>query len=127
MPSHPSNSPHKRLRAYELAQDFACRVRLHTLSLPPGHADLRDQANRSSHAVVRNVAEGANRWTPADKIARFNIAQGELGECEACLETLRRLDFIAADVHDALEALANELGAVLAGLIRAQQRRAGGE
>ena len=118
-------SPHERLRAYQLAQELTCEARTLAGSLPAGHADLRDQIRRSSHAVVRHIAEGANRWTPADKIARFTIAAGELGECEACMDTLRRLELVSEEAYEACSEVSRERGRVLSGLIRYQRGRAG--
>ena len=91
--THPThdNLPHTRLIAHQRAQELACGCRSLGGDLPRGHADLRDQLVRSSHSVARNIAEGANRWAPADKLNRFSIAQGELGECDSCLETIERM------------------------------------
>ena len=49
-------------------------------TLPRGHADLKDQVRRAASATMRNITEGADRWTPRDKAARFVIAHGECGE-----------------------------------------------
>ncbi len=120
---HANRLPHTRLLAYRLAQQLAEGVR----RLPPnargGSADIRDQLQRAAHSVVRNIAEGANRWNAADKIGRFNIAHGELGECDACLDTLQRLDLLPAERVEPLRDQAQHVGRLLGGLIRTQRAR----
>ena len=46
-----------------------------------------------TESVVRNIAEGAGRWSEADSASRYKIARGEAMECAASLDvmTLRRL------------------------------------
>jgi four helix bundle protein len=34
--------------------------------LPRGHPDRVDQLTRAAESVVRNIAEGAGRWSEAD-------------------------------------------------------------
>jgi four helix bundle protein len=91
--------------------------------LPRGHADLKDQVRRSASAVVRNLAEGANRWTPRDKVARFQIARGECGECDAALEMILRLRLAQARQVERLRHMADRIGAMLTALIRRQVDR----
>jgi four helix bundle protein len=82
---------HQRLDAFHVAMDLMVGVEHLAKRLPQGHADLKDQVRRAASAVVRNIAEGANRWSPRDEIARFQIAPGECGECDAALEMVLRL------------------------------------
>jgi four helix bundle protein len=58
-------------------------------ALPRGHAERADQLTRSAESVVRNIAEGAGRWTPADCASRYKIARGEAMECAASLDVLK--------------------------------------
>ncbi len=115
--------PHTRLLAHQRAQDLACASRRLAADLPRGQSDLRDQLVRSSHSVARNIAEGANRWAPADKLNRFSIAQGELGECDSCLETIERMGWCDADAVQCLRQTAAEVGRLVGGLMRRQRRR----
>jgi len=39
--------------------------------------------------VVRNIAEAAGRWSPADVAKHYKIARGEAMECVASLDILR--------------------------------------
>ena len=127
MTNHCSGFAHQRLDAYRVAQDLACGVVLLTRGFPRGFADLRDQLNRSAMAVVRHVAEGANRHSPADKRARFVVARGECAECDASLDTALRLELAPADRVLALRRQADRVGAMLTGLVRREAARARGE
>jgi four helix bundle protein len=121
--SSSSGFAHQRLDAYRVSQELAAGVVRLTREFPRGYADLRDQLGRSAMAVVRHIAEGANRHTPADKRARFVIARGECGECDASLETADMLDLApAASIQD-LRSLADRVGAMLTGLVRREAAR----
>ena len=58
-------------------------------SLPRGNADRADQLTRSAESVVRNIAEGAGRWSEADSANRYKIARGEAMESAASLDVMR--------------------------------------
>ena len=113
---------HQRLDAFHVAMELTVGVERLAAALPRGHADLKDQVRRAASATVRNITEGANRWSPRDKAARFVIARGESGECDAALEMIQRLRLARAGEAYALRQLADRVGAMLTGLIRRQQR-----
>ena len=115
--------PHERLIAFHKSLKLTLGVERLATSLPRGYADLKDQVRRAASATTRNIAEGANRWAPKDKAARFTIAQGECGECDAALQMILELELgPRADVVS-LRELADEVAAMLRGLIRCQSRR----
>jgi four helix bundle protein len=79
---------------------------------------LRDEAPRAAKSACCNIAEGAGRFSRADKARAFTIARGECVEAFAALEA-------AAAVGDAERVhvatcfpLATRLRALLTGLIR---------
>ncbi|MHC4958334.1 MAG: four helix bundle protein [Planctomycetota bacterium] len=116
--------PHQRLDAYHVAMELRSGVEGLARDLPRGNADLKDQVRRAASAIVRNIAEGANRMSPRDKIARFNIAQGECGECDASLEMAQH-DGLGEPRHlEELRSLTVRVRAMLCGLIRRQMARA---
>ncbi len=121
--SIPSTASHAKLRVQAVAQDLTVGVFRLTETLPRGYADLRDQARRASHAVVRNIAEGAGRFAPGDKRARYRIALGELAECDACLDTLALLGLLGPAERQRLARLAGRVGRMVTGLVLAQERR----
>jgi four helix bundle protein len=50
--------------------------------------------------VVRNIAEGAGRWSDADSSKHYKIARGEAMECAASLDVLKLRKLVAADRYD---------------------------
>ena len=44
---------------------------------------------RAAESVVRNIAEGAGRWSAADTAKHYKIARGEAMECAASLDVLK--------------------------------------
>jgi four helix bundle protein len=114
---------HQRLDAFHVAMDLVVGVEHLAAALPKGHADLKDQVRRAASATMRNIAEAANRWSPRDKIARFQIAHGECGECDAALEMILRLRLGCPHQVRELRHLADRVGAMLTALIRRQNQR----
>lgn len=83
----------QRLDVYQRAIEFLSLAYDVVADLPKGNADRADQLVRSAESVVRNIAEGAGRWSDADCASRYKIARGEAMECAASLDImkLRRL------------------------------------
>jgi len=118
-----STFPHERPDAYRLARQARKLAWEYTRTLPRGFASEARQINDAAASVVRNLAEGANRFTPAEKIHKFEIAQGEAGEAAAAIESL-------LDIGVGNEAMAHQFlhferraAATLMGLIRVQRGR----
>jgi four helix bundle protein len=76
----------EKLDCYRLAVEFqSLAVRL----LPRrGYAGLRDQLDRASVSIVLNIAEGAGRFSPADKARFYAIARGSATECAAIVDVM---------------------------------------
>jgi four helix bundle protein len=121
-----SGFAHQRLDAFHLSMELALGVEHLVAGLPRGYADLKDQVRRAAGATMRNLTEGANRWAAKDKAARFAIARGECGECDAALQMIAALGLTPADEVAALRQLADRVGAMLTALIRREERRAAG-
>jgi four helix bundle protein len=78
----------ERLDCYRVALEFnVLAARL----VPRGHRELRDQLLRAGLSVPLNLAEGAGRFSPADKAHFFAIARGSAMECAAVVDVLRSL------------------------------------
>jgi len=118
----PSRFAHHRLDACRVALELF--VEVERLALPKGYADLRDQLRRAAGAVVRHLAEGANRSHPKDKAARFAVACGECGEVDAALEMAQALRLAPPERLRAMRARANRVAAMLCGLVRRERERA---
>ena len=114
--------PHQRLDAYRVAIELFRGVEGVAAGFPRGYGDMKDQLRRAAGAVVRNIAEGANRQHPGDKCARFVVARGEAGECEATLEMAEIVGVLDCYEAQRLRRLAARVAAILGGLIRHQRR-----
>ncbi len=49
---------------------------------------------------MRNIAEGAGRWSAADYARAYRIARGEAMECAASLDVLKLRKLIADEPYD---------------------------
>ncbi len=66
----------------------------------------------------RNICEGANRWRPAEKAVKCEIAAGECGEAAGAVVSLLDCELGDADLAAEFLALDARVGAMLRGLIR---------
>jgi four helix bundle protein len=78
----------QRLDTYQCAIEFLASV-IEITGLPKGNAERGDQLVRSAESVVRNIAEGAWRWSGADGSEHYRIARSEVMECAASLDVLK--------------------------------------
>lgn len=116
---------HERLDAYHVALRLVTEVEALARSFPQGHSDLKDQLRRAAGSVVRNIAEGANRWHSRDKSSRFVIAHGECGECHASLAIAFAIGLLPDTQFRLLATLADRVAAMLSGLIQREMRKGG--
>ena len=90
----------QRLDVYQRAIEFPAVVNDIVEGLPRGNADRADQLTRSAESVVRNIAEGAGRWSEADSANRYKIARGEAMECAASLDVMKLRKLITAECYE---------------------------
>ena len=88
------------LDVYQRAIEFLALVVDIVTELPKGHAERGDQLVRAAEAVVRNIAEGAGRWSEADSSKHYKIARGEAMECAASLDVMRLRRVVAPERYD---------------------------
>jgi len=55
---------------------------------------------RAAESVARNIAEGAGRWSGADRPKHYKIARGEAVECAASLDVMRVRRVITSQRYD---------------------------
>jgi four helix bundle protein len=79
----------QRLDVYQRALELLSLVNEIAGDLPSGHGERADQLLRSSESVIRNIAEGAGRWSRQDSAKHFKIARGEAMEVAASMDVLR--------------------------------------
>jgi len=74
--------PHHKLIGYQLALELVRLVARTRIN----HAQLREQARKSAASAALNAAEGAARFSRADKSRVFAIALAEACEAVAAVE-----------------------------------------
>ena len=109
---------HQRLDAYRVSVALTACCHRFIAGFARGHAKLSDQLRRAATAVPLLIAEGANRWSRAQKHQRFVEAAGECGEVAAAIEVA--LVIGEGDVATAREALAlaERVGRMLTRLVQ---------
>ena len=58
---------HEKLDVYQLAIEFVAKANDIIERLPRGRGYLADQLQRAALSIVLNIAEGAGKFSPADK------------------------------------------------------------
>ena len=90
----------QRLDVYQRGIEFASLAIEIVDELPKGNLERADQLIRSAESVLRNIAEGAGRWSAADSAKHYKIARGEAMESVASLDILRLRRLIAAERYE---------------------------
>ncbi len=83
-----------------------------------GFGDEAQQINKAAASVVRNIGENANRWRPAEKALKFEIAAGEAGESVSAVVSLQDIKLGDAELASRFYSLHGPITAMLTGLIR---------
>jgi four helix bundle protein len=89
-----------RLDVYQRAIEFLALAIEIVEALPRGHRERVDQLIRAAESVVRNIAEGAGRWSERDSAKHYKIARGEAMECAASLDVLRVRKLVASPHYE---------------------------
>ena len=87
----------QRLDVYQRAIELLALSADIVDDLPKGHAARADQLVRAAESVVRNIAEGAGRWSEADSAKHYKIARGEAMECAASLDVMKLRKLVSAE------------------------------
>ncbi len=110
---------HRKLRAFELADELVLAVYAATRTFPKEELfGLTSQLRRAAISVASNIVEGCARNSQADFRRFLDIAFGSLRETEYQLTIASRLNYLSNDLAESLAALADEAARVLSGLIR---------
>jgi four helix bundle protein len=114
---------HERLEVYRIARTVNREIARILLEIPRGHSDSKDQLKRSAKSVTRNLAEGAGKWSIADKIHFYHVARGSAMEAASILDELVDFGLVREDrVQEAKRVLARVV-AMLIGMIRSLEAR----
>jgi len=110
---------HRKLRAFELADELAVAIYKHTGTFPRDEQfGLTSQLRRAAVSVASNIVEGCARDSLADYIRFLDMAHGSAHEVEYQISLANRLGYLDDEPARKLSALAVESCKVLNGLIR---------
>ena len=79
---------------------------------------IKDQLCRAALSIPLNIAEGQGRVHQREKKQFYNTAKGSLYECLPLAQICFDLNYIDKGQYQDLYDLMNELGKILAGLIK---------
>jgi len=110
---------YKTLKAWQHAERLAIECVRISRSFPDyEQATLADQLRRACYSVPLNIAEGNTRFGSREARRFFDTARGSLDEVENILSMAHQLEYISPADFGRLEALVNETGRTLYGLLR---------
>ena len=114
---------HEKLEVFGIAQEFAALADDMAAKLPKGRGYLANQIRRASLSVVLNLAEGAGKYSPADKATFYLRARGSACECSAALDYMSRLGLAKAEQRDQARALLLSITRLLTSMVKTQEQR----
>ena len=115
---------HRKLRAFELADELALLVYRTTESFPRHEQfGLTSQMRRAAVSVACNIVEGCARYTEAEFLRFLDMAYGSSRELEYQASLAARLGYLQPAEHKDLSRVASETVRVIAGLIRSFRQR----
>ena len=82
---------------------------------------LTSQIRRAAVSIPSNIAEGKRRKRPLVYLNHLDIALGSQGEVEVQLEIAKRVGFLGLHDYERLQAMVEEIGRMLNGLIASEK------
>ena len=114
---------HKKLRAFELADELTIAVYRATQRFPREEQfGLTSQMRRAAVSSASNIVEGCARHSQRDYIHFLDMAYGSSRELEYQVSLAYRLGYLDEATHASLAAVCEEASKVLNGLIRSLRR-----
>jgi four helix bundle protein len=109
----------KTLKAWQHAQRLAIECSRAAIHFPDyEQGALADQLRRACYSVPLNIAEGNTRHGSRECRRYLDTARSSLAEVETIIEMAKELEYVSSPDFARLEALANETGKTLYGLLR---------
>ena len=117
---------HRKLRAFELADELVLSVYSATRTFPKDEMfGLTPQLRRASVSIASNIVEGSARNSEADFLRFLDMAFGSVREVEYQLTIASRLGYTDEPVSRTLASQVDETARVLAGLIKSLRSKVG--
>ena len=109
---------HRKLRAFELADELTLSIYRYTRSFPAEEKfGLTSQMRRAAVSITSNIVEGCARNTQADYLRFLDIAHGSARELDYQISLAKRLEYLEPDSAEILETQSIATCKVLNGLI----------
>jgi four helix bundle protein len=113
---------HRKLRAFELADDLVLAIYRATRTFPPDERfGLTSQIRRAAVSVVANIVEGCPRETEKDYMQFLTISFGSAREVGYHISLAERLGYLSTNDAADLSSIYEETARVLMGLRRSMQ------
>ena len=110
---------HRKLRAFELADELALGIYRATVSFPKHETyGLAQQLRRAAVSCASNIVEGCARHTQADYLRFLDMAYGSVCEVQYQASLAERLSYLPQAAAQNLEQHCRETARVLNALIR---------
>jgi four helix bundle protein len=114
---------HRKLRAFELADQLAVAVYRATQTFPKNEQfGLTSQMRRAAVSVASNIVEGCARHSPRDYIHFLDMAYGSSRELEYQVSLAHRLGYMDNPTYSPLALACEETCKVLNSLMRSLRK-----
>ena len=109
---------HKKLNVYNKCIDLVSEIYDLTKSFPSNEKfGLVSQLRRSAISIPSNIAEGSSRKTAKERKRFYEISRSSLVELDTQIGITQKLGYLSHRQTTKLEALANEVFAMLSAMI----------
>jgi four helix bundle protein len=113
----------ERLDAWQKAIEFADTMIGIADALPQRYQfSLGEQLRRASLSVPTNIAEGSGRDKPGEARFFYRVSKGSVYECVSLLVMIGKRGHMERETYKLHRAGADELAAMITGLMRVQDR-----
>jgi four helix bundle protein len=117
----PYDSSFRSLKVWQRSMTLVEEIYSVTSSFPRHEQfGLTSQIRRASVSIPSNIAEGKRRKRQLAYLNHLDVALGSQGEVEVQLEIAKRVGFLASHDYDRIQAIVEEVGRMLNGLIVSQ-------
>ena len=114
----PYDSSFRGLKVWQRSMILVEEIYRATSSFPRHEQfGLTSQIRRASVSIPSNIAEGKRRKRQLVYLNHLDVALGSQGEVEVQLEIAKRVGFLASHDYDRIQAIVEEVGRMLNGLI----------